>query len=99
MIKVTFTLDEETVSYLDRVSERLAKAKSQVVREAIKLYGEQMGRLSDDERDRMLAVLDDVVTAIPDRPREEVEAELEEIQRARSAGGRRSRVDRPSTAP
>jgi len=58
-----------------------------------------MGRLSEDERDRMLAAMDEVVTAIPDRPREEVEAELDEIERARSAGGRESQVDRSSAEP
>ena len=95
MIKVTFTLDDETVSYLDRVAERLAKPKSHVVREAIQLYGEQMGRLTEEERDRTLAVFDDVLAAIPGRPREEVGAELEEVRRARAAGGRQARPTRP----
>lgn len=90
MIKVTFTLDDETVGYLERAAERLSKPKSQVVREAIRLYGEEMGRLTDEERDRMLEVFDDVTADIPDRPRSEVEAELDEVRRARRAGGRRS---------
>ena len=102
MIKVTFTLDDETVSYLDRVADRLSKPKSHVVREAIQLYGEQMGRLTEEERDRMVALFDDVSAAIPDRPRDEVEAELEEVRRARAAGGRRARPTRsngPSGEP
>lgn len=90
MIKVTFTLDDDTVSYLERTAERLAKPKSQVVREAIQLYGEQMGRLTEEERDRMVAVFDEVTEAIPDRPREEVTAELQEVRSARRTGGRRS---------
>ena len=90
MIKVTFTLDDDTVSYLERTAERLSKAKSQVVREAIQLYGEQMGRLTEEERDRVVAVFDEVTEAIPDRRREEVTAELEEVRRARRTGGRRS---------
>jgi predicted transcriptional regulator len=90
MIKVTFTLDDDTVSYLDRTAERLSKPKSQVVREAIQLYGEQMGRLTTEERDRKVAVFDEVTAAIPDRPREEVEAELADVRRARRGGGRRS---------
>lgn len=93
MIKVTFSLDDESVSYLNRMSDRLGMPKSQVVREAIQLYGEQMSRLSDEERDRMLTVFDDVTANIPDRPRSEVDEELREIRAARTAGGRESNVD------
>lgn len=89
MIKVTFTLDEETAAYLNRAAARLSMPKSQVVREAIRLYGEQMGRMSEEESARMLGVFDEVTAAIPDRPRREVDSELEAIRRARDAGGRR----------
>lgn len=89
MIKVTFTLDDETVAYLERAASRLSMPKSQVVREAIRLYGDQMGRTTEEERDRMLAAFDEVTPHILDRPRSEVEAELEEIRRARRVGGRR----------
>lgn len=88
MKKVTFTLDEPTVAYLDRTAERLSIPKSQVVREAIRVYGEQALRLSSAERDRLLDVFDDVTARIPDRPRSAVEAELEEIRDARREGGR-----------
>ena len=91
MIKVTFTLDEETVSYLDRTAERLRMPKSQVVREAIQIYGEQAGRLSGEERARLLEVFDQVTDRIPDRPRGEVEQELDDVRRAREGGGRGSR--------
>ncbi len=90
MIKVTFTLDDDTVAYLDRTAARLAKAKSQVVREAIRLYGEQTGRLTEEERVRRLALFDQVTAAIPDRSRSDVEAELAEVRRARRGGGRRA---------
>lgn len=89
MIKVTFTLDDETVAYLGRTARRLGLPKSQVVREAIQLYGEQAGLLSVEERDRALAVFDEVTSGIPDRPREAVERELAEVRRARREGGRR----------
>ena len=36
----------------------------------------------------MLALFDEVVPAIPDRPREAVESELDDIRDARRAGGR-----------
>jgi hypothetical protein len=92
MIKVTFTLDDETVAYLGRTADRLGMPKSLVVREAIRVYGEQAGLLSTDERDRMLAVFDGVARDIPDRPRHEVERELAEIRATRRGGGRRSRT-------
>jgi len=46
--------------------------------------------MGDEERARMLSVFDEVTAAIPDRPREEVDNELEAIRRAREASGRRS---------
>lgn len=91
MIKVTFTLDDDTVAYLGRTAERLGMPKSQVVREAIRVYGEQAGRLSEGERDRMLAAFDEAVRDIPDRTREEVDRELSGIRAARRIGGRRDR--------
>lgn len=91
MIKVTFTLDDETVAYLDRTAGRLGIPKSQVVREAIHLYGEQAGRLSDEERERLLEVFDRVTASLPERPRAEIDAELAEIRKSRRRGGRASR--------
>jgi len=100
MKKVTFTLDQPTVRYLDRTAERLGMPKSQVVREAIRVYGEQALRLSPQERDRLLGVFDDVTAEIPDRPRHNVDAELEEIRKARRTGGRGgASASRTSGAP
>ncbi len=90
MIKVTFTLDDGTVAALERTAARLSKPKSQVVREAIRFYGEQTDRLSDEERDQMLALFEEVTASIPHRPRAEVEKELAEVRRARRSGGRRT---------
>ncbi len=89
-IKRTFTFDEATSIRLDRTAYRLSKPKSEIVREAIRVYSEQVGLLSEDERARMLATFDRVVPCIPGRPVEEVEAELEEVRQARGSGGRRS---------
>lgn len=93
MKKMTFTLDDEAVRELERASERLGVPKSQVVREAVRLYGEQLGRLTDEERRAKLRAFDEVVQALPDRPRAEVERELETIRKARRSGGRRSRSE------
>jgi len=89
--KVTFTLDEETVHRIDDAAVRLAKPKSQVVREAVADYHSRIGRLSESERKRMLKIFDALVPAIPVRPRREAENELREIRRARRSGGRLSR--------
>ncbi len=86
--KVTFTLDRETVHRIDDAAERLAKPKSQIVREAVADFHSRIGRLSENERLRMLKVFDAVVPPIPARPQREVERELREIRRARRTGGR-----------
>lgn len=88
MKKMTFTLDADAVRYVDQISERLAVSKSQVVREAISAYHRGLGKLSEEERLRALATFDRLVPAIPERPRDQVEAELAEVRKARKTGSR-----------
>jgi len=88
--KVTFTLDEATLTRLQLAAERLAKPKSQVVREAIKEYYERTDRLTEEERLRMLRVFDEMLAKIPPRPQAEIDKELREIRRARRAWGRKT---------
>ncbi|MBT8461595.1 MAG: ribbon-helix-helix protein, CopG family [Gemmatimonadetes bacterium] len=88
--KVTFTLDEKTVGQIDRAARFLRIPKSKVVREAIGEYSANLGRLSEEERERMLKILDEALAAGPTRPQEEVEQELREIREARRGGGRRT---------
>jgi len=88
--KVTFTLDQATVARLRRSAERLRKSRSEIVREAIRDYGERIGKLSERERLQMLEVFDEMVPRIPPRPLAEVERELKAIRLARRGGGRRS---------
>jgi predicted transcriptional regulator len=90
MVKMTFTLDEETVAALKQAAERLGKPRSLVVREAIREYGARAGRLSEDERRRMLRAIDAVVDRPPTRTRADVDRELQALRRARRGGGRRS---------
>jgi predicted transcriptional regulator len=90
MIKVTFTLDEDTVERLRRTASRLAKPQSLVVREAIREYEVRSTRLNDEERARMLAVVDRMMQEPPTRPQHEVDAEIAQIRAARRRGGRRS---------
>ncbi len=88
MIKVTFTLVEETVKRLRRLGARLGKPQSQVVRESIKDYEARSDKLSEEERRRLLAVMDRIIKAPRTRPRKEVEAELGEIRDSRRRGRR-----------
>ena len=81
--KVTFTLDEATITRLNNAAERLAKPKSEIVREAIHDYHERIGKLSETERLRMLAILDRIAKRPQTRSQAEMEAELKEIRRAR----------------
>src|SRR6266480_1710244 len=83
MVKVTFTLDETTVERLRRTAARVRRPQSQVVREAIKDYADRVGKLSEEERVRLLKVFDTVVRAIPRRPAARVDAELRVIRSAR----------------
>jgi hypothetical protein len=88
---MTFTLDQDTVGRLRQASERLAKPQSAVVREAIHDFSERIGRLSERERLRLLRVFDEVMPRIHARPAAEVRREIDEIRRARRAGGRGGR--------
>lgn len=90
MVKVTFTLDENTVAKLQDAAKRLSKPKSEVVREAVLDYHARIGRLSEQERIRMLRVLDEHLKRPAQRTQAEVDRELKEIRAARRTGGRRT---------
>lgn len=89
-VKATFTLDEETVARLRRLSSRTERSKSELVREAILDYSERRERLSDRERLQLLRSYDELVPEIPERPAAEVDAELAAVREARRSGGRGS---------
>ena len=88
-IKVTFTLDEATIGRLNDTAQRLAKPKSEVVREAIRDYHSRSDRLSEAERRRMLRVLDQMMERSPARGQSDVSREIAQIRAARKSGGRR----------
>ena len=90
MVKVTFTLDEETVERLRLTAARLRKPQSQVVREAVAEYAAAAGRLSEAERRTILDVFDRVLAGVPRKPAREIDEELREIRAARRRGGRRT---------
>jgi predicted transcriptional regulator len=88
MVKMTFTLDEQTVERLRRTASRLGKPKSQVIREAVREYEARSTSLGDEERARMLAIVDRMVEEPPTRTAAEVDAELGAIRAARRRWGR-----------
>ena len=93
-VKVTYTLDRETVDRIEVAAARLARPKSQVIREAVKDYYERMDRLSESERLEKLRIFDEMIARVPQRSVQEVDRELNEIRRARRSGGRRTIVEK-----
>lgn len=94
MVKMTFTLDDATVSQLRRSADRLAKPRSEIVRLAIRDYAERIGRLSEEERGQLLRAFDELVPRIPARPAAEVEREIRAVRAARRQGGRAAKPRR-----
>ena len=86
MPKLTFSLDEDSVQTLRRISERSRKPQSLVVREAIAQYAEREELLSPDERDRLLAVVHKIKQRPATRPASEVRDELRKIRQSRRTG-------------
>jgi Arc/MetJ-type ribon-helix-helix transcriptional regulator len=86
MPKLTFSLDDETVRILRRVSEQKRKAQSLVVREAIAEYGAREDRLPDEERERRLAVLRELTSQPPASSSAEADRELRDLRRTRRTG-------------
>lgn len=93
MVKVTYTLDDETVARIRRAAERLHKPQSQIVREAVAHFVERGDRLTDEERREKLRILDEMLARVPSRSAREVDKELREIKRARRLRGRLHPVD------
>jgi metal-responsive CopG/Arc/MetJ family transcriptional regulator len=89
VVKITVTLDETSVALLNEIASRLAKPKSQVLREAIREYHVKSDRLSETERRRMLGVVDQIMKMPPTRSQAEVDRELRELRESRRKGWRR----------
>ena len=93
MVKVTFTLDDETVRTLRKVAERTRKPQSLVVREAVAHYAAKEATMTPEERERWLRTFDELIAKIPPRPRKEIDRELRDIRAARRGRGRLHPVD------
>lgn len=83
MAKMTFVLDDSTADTLRKTSYRLGKPQSLVVREAIQEYAANRDKLTEEERQRMLTALDQLLATPPTRTAEEVDEELREIREHR----------------
>jgi ribbon-helix-helix CopG family protein len=90
MAKFTFVFDEPTAAALRATAERLGKSQSLVVREAVADYAARAGRLTDAERQRMLATVDSMMRRPSSTADSDVAAELEQVKEARRDGGRRT---------
>ena len=89
MAKATFTLDDETIRRIRQMAERSRKPQSQIVREAVAHYVGREMKLSDEERERKLAILREFAARPPqpgDKTSEDVDRELEELRLARREG-------------
>jgi hypothetical protein len=91
--KVTYTLDEETLRFIDDAAKIQHKPKSQVIRDAMKDYHARLGRLSEAERQRRLHAFDRLYPQIKLKTQEEARAELREIRESRQLSGPASSRD------
>jgi len=94
MVKMTFTVDDDTAELLRKISKRVHRPQSQVVREAIRHYEPHAGQLSTEERAKRLQLFDRVLDRIPKRPAGEVDAELREIRNSRRSGWQTKKLRR-----
>ena len=89
MAKRTFVLDDHTVRTIQLLAERQQKPQSHVVREAVAVYAAHGQKLSAQERERKLQLLDQLTRQSITRSSHEVDAELHDLRRSRRAGWHR----------
>jgi predicted transcriptional regulator len=85
MVKMTFTLDDDTVGKLKRAAARHKKPQSWVVREAVADYAAKSDMLSPEEKARMLAVLERFRQTPLTGTQADADREIAEIRRSRRA--------------
>jgi hypothetical protein len=88
MVKMTFNFDEETIAHLKTAAQRLSKTKTDIVREGIEEVYKKSDKLSDEERERMLRVLEEYSRTPKVGTRAEAEREIREIRESRRRGWR-----------
>jgi predicted transcriptional regulator len=88
-IKVTYTLDNETVERIRRAATRANKPQSAIVREAVAHYAAEPDRPGREEIRRKLRLLDAIMATPPTRTARAVDQELRELRKSRRTGWRR----------
>ena len=88
MVKMTFNFSEETAAHLKEAACRLKKTKTDIVREGIEDVYKKSDKMSDEERQRKIAILKEYAKKLPTRPPGEAAREIEEIRRSRRTGWR-----------
>lgn len=91
--KATFVLDEDSVRKLNLAAQRTHKPKSQIIREAISLFHENTGKVSEEEVRRRVAIYDAYIAQPPSRPDSDIDDELRELREIRRLPGRLHPVD------
>jgi predicted transcriptional regulator len=94
MVKLTFSLDDETVRQLRRLAARTKKPQSLIVREAVARYAAEPEdrRISDAERDRQLAIIRRLRALAAGHPGN-ADEELRELRESRRGPGRLHPID------
>ena len=90
MAKRTYVLDDATVRLIQTLAERRHMPQSHVVREAVAAFAAREEKLTDEERQRKLQLLDRLTRRPPTRNQRQVDAELNDIRRSRTTGWRRA---------
>ena len=93
MAKATFTLDDHTLRTIRKLAERTKKPQSLVVREAVAHYAARDERMTGEERERFLRLVDSIAAEPPTRSAQDTDAELRAVRAARRRGGRLHRVE------
>ena len=84
-------MTEHLVKVVRRTCERVSRYYAHRLRDWQDV--ERVGKLSEEERRRLLDVFDTMLPKIPARPAVETDAELKEIRAGRRRGGRRHPVE------
>jgi predicted transcriptional regulator len=85
MVKMTFTLDDDTVAKLKRAATRHNKPQSWVVREAVADYAAKSDMLTPEEKTRMLAALERFKQTPVTGTAADVDREIADIRASRRA--------------
>ena len=89
MKKVTYTLDDETVERIQRAAARDQRPRSAIVREAVARYTATSERLSLEDIQEQLRILDAIAETPSTRSARAVDTELRGLKASRRSGWQR----------